>query len=103
MDKLTFVIDIDNTLIISKKNKCDSCGRMKYYLETVDEKEIERVNKFYFQGHTIIMYTGRGWDIYSETIAMLNKIGVHYHELVMGKPQGIYIDKDARKSLEEFA
>ena len=100
---MTFVIDIDDTIVACEKVKCSRCGRITYENPIIDEEEIERINALYYRGETIILYTGRNWDAYLKTVEMLSMIDVKYHELVMGKPQGIYVDKDARTSLKEFA
>lgn len=98
---MTFVIDIDNTLILSDKKECIACGRVKYSIKEVDQKEIDSINKAYDAGHVIILHTGRNWDCYRLTVRQLSGIGLKYNQLVMGKPQGIYIDKDAKKSITE--
>ena len=67
-----------------------------------DNEEIKRINKLCSQGHTIILWTGRNWDCYAATKKELLDAGILHHELIMGKPQGIYIDKDAKTSLKDF-
>lgn len=99
---MTFIIDIDDTIFFSAKTYCDICGRKNYNITLYDNIEIERINKLYDSGNTIILWTGRNWDSYDLTKKQLKEKKVKYHELFMGKPQGIYIDKDARKTLEEF-
>jgi hydroxymethylpyrimidine pyrophosphatase-like HAD family hydrolase len=98
---MTFVIDIDGTLLISRSVDCDECYHTNYFIDKVDKKEIALVNKAAKKGHTIILYTGRGWDQYEITKEQLKKAKIKYHELVMGKPQGIYVDKDAITSLKD--
>ena len=102
MDVKTFVIDIDDTLLFANKVQCDNCDRFIYISSNRDQEEIDRVNLLYESGHTIILWTGRNWDCYQETKKQLAEAGINYHELIMGKPQGIYIDKDAKISLKEF-
>ena len=99
---MTFVVDIDDTLLISEKKKCDKCGRVKYFNPVLLQSEKEYNNKLYDNGHTIILYTGRNWDCYNLTVEQLRECGIKYHQLVMGKPQGQYIDKDVKTSLKEF-
>jgi hydroxymethylpyrimidine pyrophosphatase-like HAD family hydrolase len=99
---MTFVIDIDDTLIYSEKIQCKDCNRINYKTINIDYKEIDIINKLYEKGNTIILYTGRGWDSYQLTKKQLKEANVKFHELVMGKPQGTYIDKDSYKSLEEY-
>lgn len=102
MDARTFVVDIDDNLIWSEKIECTECSRIRYKLIKIDEEEIKILNKLYLRGNTIILWTGRNWDCYKATKNQLKEAGILYHELVMGKPQGIYIDKDAKTSLREF-
>jgi len=99
-EKKTFVIDIDETLLFSKLVECGECFKTVYHFDKADRKEVSLVNKAYRQGHTIILHTGRGWDQYEVTKRQLEKARIKYHELVMGKPLGIYIDKDAMPSLK---
>ena len=89
---IQFVIDIDDTILFCEKN---------YKNPTPDEMEIKHINKLYEKGHTIIIHTGRNWDKYELTVNQLKQFNVKYHELVMGKPQGIYIDKDSFKFIQE--
>jgi hydroxymethylpyrimidine pyrophosphatase-like HAD family hydrolase len=98
--KECFVIDIDNTILFAKISACDECARPVYHFGTASKKEIALINKAFRKGHRIVMYTGRGWDQYEITVSQLEKAKVKYHELVMGKPIGIYIDKDAHMSME---
>ena len=64
--------------------------------------EIKLVNKYYNIGHRIILWTGRNWDKYEITKAQLEACKIKHHELIMGKPQGVYVDVDSLKSLKEF-
>lgn len=98
---MTFVIDIDDTIIFSKSEKCSECAHPIYREERIDYEEVKLINKAYEKGHVIIFYTGRDWVHFEHTIAQLNRIGVKYHRLVMGKPIGIYIDKEAKTSLKD--
>jgi hydroxymethylpyrimidine pyrophosphatase-like HAD family hydrolase len=99
--KMTYVFDIDDTLFWSDKYQCDKCQRVQYKMIRKDQKEIDLLNNAYDNGHTIILWTGRNWDCYDLTIKQLKEADIKYHQLIMGKPQGIYIDKDAVKSLSE--
>ncbi len=98
---MTFVVDIDDTLIKSDKLYCSVCGRV-HYEKPEALKEVEFVNTAYKNGDKIILHTGRNWDSYALTVRQLESLGVKYHELVMGKPQGIYIDVDSYKSIGEY-
>ena len=98
----TLVIDIDDTLIRSNRVSCRRCGRITYKNAKPIQDEIDYLNILFDRGYKIILYTGRGWDCYKFTVEQLFKFGVKYHDLVMGKPQGIYIDKDAKTTLKDF-
>lgn len=99
---MTLVVNIDNTLLKSNNSRCRHCGDKKYINPQPIQSEIDMLNKKYKQGHTVILYTGRGWDQYEITILQLKKHGVKYNQLVCGKPVGVYVDKDAINSLKEL-
>ena len=57
---------------------------------------IETVNKLYDAGNIIIIYSSRTWVEYEMTVDWLQKNGVRYHQLFMGKPVGdVWIDDRA--------
>jgi phosphatidate phosphatase PAH1 len=95
---MTFVFDIDDTLIYSDY---DLAGN-KYVAKGYDKEEIALLNKKHDEGHIIILHTGRSWGQYDITIKQLKEAGIKYNQLVMGKPVGIYIDKDSYKSIKDF-
>jgi hypothetical protein len=99
---MVFLVDIDDTLILSIKSKCPTCHRPTYSNAKPIQKEIDRVNRLYRLGHTIILYTGRNWDTYKLTKKQMKDFGVLHHELVMGKPQGMIIDDLSCTSLQKF-
>lgn len=99
---MTLAIDIDDTLIVSEKVTCNKCGRITYKNPIPILNEIKQIKQLYKKGHTIILYTGRNWDCYDLTVKQLKKFKIKYHELVMGKPQGIYVDRDAKLTLEDI-
>ena len=89
---MIYCIDIDETLCHSPEDD--------YAHSMPIQDAIDRVNKLYEEGHTIKLFTGRGsWDNYDWrefTVAQLNKWGVKYHELIMGKPHAdVFIDDKA--------
>ena len=58
----------------------------------------EVINNWYDSGHTIIIYTARGWSEYNMTKRWLDDFGVKYHQLLCGKPIGdVWIDDRAIK------
>lgn len=93
------VVDIDGTLLTSQRKYCPTCGRARYTVGTPNKLRVDEVNKAYARGVVVILHTARGWDLYRETVAQLGKAGVHYHQLVMGKPGGKVVDADAVRSL----
>ena len=98
---MTYIVDIDDTIIKSDIKKCTHCGRISYESFKALQKEIDELNKRYNEGDTIILYTGRGWDQYEITKEQLKKCRIKYSQLLMGKPIGIWVDKDSVKSVTE--
>lgn len=73
-----------------------------------DKDAIEYINKLYDLGHNIVFYTARGFGKYDGDIEMiyanmynftkdqLERWGIKFHSLVLGKPDGdIYVDDHA--------
>jgi hydroxymethylpyrimidine pyrophosphatase-like HAD family hydrolase len=96
----TFVIDIDDTIIKTDNKQCLNCGRKLYVNPKPIQKEIDLINRAAMLGHRIILFTGRNWDLYDLTIRELASLKISYDLLIMGKPQGVYIDKDSKKTME---
>lgn len=90
---MTYIVDLDGTLVES-----DFISG-HYYNHRPIQSEIDLLNELYFQ-NTIIIHTSRPWIEYDITIQHLNRFGIRYHQLVMGKPLGVIIDKDAKTTLE---
>lgn len=83
-------IDIDDTI-------CELEEPGEYATARPIEAAIEKANKLYEDGHTIVYWTARGtvtgidWRILTEK--QFNDWGVKYHELRFGKPAyDIFID-----------
>lgn len=100
MKNKTFVVDIDDTLLLYPNKKYDDVFD-KYNDAYANQKEIDLLNKLYNDGYTILLLTGRNWDKYFFTVKQLKKFKIKYHQLIMGKPQGCYVDRDSYKSLKE--
>lgn len=97
-------IDIDDTLMTSNKTNCPCCGRANYSNAKPIQSEIDLLNKLYYNGHTIILLTGRNWDCYDFTKKQAEEMGIKFHDLQMGRRPGIYVDKtECIKSLEELS
>lgn len=99
MNKMTYCVDIDNTILYSEnsdyKNAIPDVYRIKY------------INKLYEDGHKIIYYTGRGArsgiDWHDFTIEQLKRFDCKYDELLMNKPHyDIWIDDKAIRPEEFF-
>lgn len=58
---------------------------------------LETINRYVEMGHTVVLWTGRGWDQYRTTKAWLDEHGFKYDQLLMGKPiANLIIDDRAR-------
>jgi hypothetical protein len=88
-DFLKIVIDLDGTILEEK---------------TVKERPkavplpgaVDAVNKLYEMGHVIIIYSARPESDLELVSGQLDKYGIKYHRLVLGKPTGdIFIDDRA--------
>lgn len=103
MKEYPLIVDIDDTLLFTAYKDCEKCNSRRYGKAIPIQEEIDMVNKYYDMGRTIILWTGRNWDKYELTLLQLKEIGVKYHQLIMGKPQGEYIDRTHNyKSLKEY-
>lgn len=100
-DKVRLVFDIDG--IICKDGATADYSKAEPYLEG-----IVQINKAYDDGFFIILSTARGmkkgkgnvlaahYYAYSDTVRWLEKHGVKYHLLQLGKPSGdLYVDNNA--------
>ena len=57
---------------------------------------IESVNAIHSAGHTVIIWTARGWEQFRATEDWLKRHGVSYDVLLMGKPiVDLFIDDRA--------
>ena len=105
--KLTYVFDIDGTLL--------SLTNGEYQNALPILKRIKKVNELYDDGHTIILNTARGMgrtkndakaakDMFEDlTKKQLDKLGIRYHHLFLGKPAGdIYVDDKGIKDEDFF-
>lgn len=92
-------VDIDNTI-------CDSPIDGDYNKSTPILKNIEKINRMYDNGDTIIYWTARGsktkinW--YDFTKKQLDKWGCKYNEFRTGKPFYDIIIDDKSKRIEEI-
>jgi len=94
---MVYVFDIDGTICTSLESEYEKAIPIL--------SRIEEVNNIYDSGHTVIFLTARGMGrtqnspdlatelFYELTKKQLEKWGVKYHSLFLGKPAGdVYID-----------
>ena len=103
---MTYVFDIDGTICSTTKG---DYGFAVPYL-----KRIEKINKLYDEGHTIIFQTARGMGrfkgnrdkaveaFHAITESQLDRWGCKYHQLILGKPSGDHYIDDKGLSAYEF-
>ncbi len=94
-----YVFDIDGVI-------CSEVGGEYEKAEPI-QKNINKINKLYDQGHTIIFQTARGTMTSKNWLALTGKQlkdwGVKYHILVFDKAYGdYYIDNKSINSNEFF-
>jgi len=110
-EKMIYVFDIDGT-ICTNDNKDFP---MDYTKSVPMLDRIEKINKLYDRGNTIIMLTARGMGrtnnnqieaykmFYDITWRQLREWGVKFHQLFLGKPSGdVYIDDKGYKDIDFF-
>lgn len=86
---MQIIVDLDGT-ICTEERQFSRC------LATPKEGAIEAINSLYDAGNIIIIYSARTWVEYEMTVDWLNRNGVRYHQLFMGKPIGdVWIDDRA--------
>ena len=104
---MTYVFDIDGTIC--------SLTKGNYGFAIPYEDRIEKINKLYDEGNTIIFQTARGMGrfennaekatemFYDFTAKQLNDWGVKYHQLFLGKPAGsLYVDDKGMRDVHFF-
>ncbi len=89
-------VDIDETI-------CESPEDRDYTKAQPIKERIEKVNKLFDEGNTIVYWTARGTmtgiDWYQVTQKQFDIWGVKYHDLKMGKPAyDLFIDDKNIKS-----
>lgn len=96
---MKFCFDIDGVLF----EQTDSGN---YYEAVPIQSAIDIVKKLYMMGHTIILYTSRGFETGMDwleiTSRQLNVHGIPYYELHMGKPFADYYIDDRMLSTEDL-
>jgi len=93
---MIYYIDIDETI-------CRTPNTMEYDKARPIKKAIDKVNRLYDEGHTVVFWTARGsgsgLDWTELTERQLRIWGVKYHELKFGKPvYDVFIDDKNKNS-----
>lgn len=99
---MNYFVDIDDTICY-----CDSLEDYPHGAKPIAEN-IDKINKLYDQGHTIVYWTARGGAHgdaslkFKLTLEQLNEWGCKFHELRMGKPSYDVLICDKTKRIEEL-
>ena len=106
---MRYVVDIDAT--ICTPGTCEAC---RYEGSTPIKDRIDKINKLYDEGHTIIYLTARGMgrhrnnanlarqEFYEFTEIQLSLWGCKYHQLYLGKPSADYYIDDKGMHCDDF-
>ena len=86
-------VDFDGTLTMGDNKWWEEGNR------PVPNKEaIEKVNQMYIEGHYIVIFTARPWEVARKTVAWLIENGVRFHGINMNKIAAAkYIDDRSEK------
>lgn len=103
---MVIYVDIDDTIA----DYAIEDSKTNYYLARPISINIDKINKLYDEGHTIIYYTARSSksthkrEEYTKlTVKQLNEWGCKYHEVSVGeKPAYDMIICDKSKRIEEL-
>ena len=103
-------VDIDGTICTLNnsdgENKDQSFDPAGYEDAQPIYENIDKINKLYDEGHTIIYWTARGTKTginwFNLTKKHLDNWNVKYHELKMGKPAYDLLICDNTKRIEEI-
>lgn len=97
----TYFIDIDGT-ILEQSDKWES-GKVadpRNYKELPGS--VRLINKWYTDGHRIVLTTSRAEPYRARTAHQLENIGLEYHDLIMSLPTGQRILINDRKPQESL-
>lgn len=104
---MNYVFDIDGTLCTDSQGDYESAQPLT--------ERIALVNRLFDEGNQVILFTARGmgssnndskfatekWEVFTK--AQLEKWGVKYHKLFLGKPSGdVYVDDKAFRDTDFF-
>jgi hypothetical protein len=100
---MTYYVDIDETIC---KTPGDINVARDYSKAVPIKEEIEKINRLFDEGHTIIYWTSRGAgsgkDWYMITYRQLKEWGAKFHMLRTDKPLYDCIVDDKAKRIEEL-
>ena len=103
---MTYVFDIDGTI-------CSKTDGDYTQAQPITDR-IQKVNRLYDEGHTVILLTARGMgrsnnsvnfayeSFYDLTHSQLKDWGVKFHQLFLGKPAGDHYIDDKGVNDEDF-
>tara|TARA_S200002703_G_scaffold91620_1_gene79126 strand:+ start:12820 stop:13143 length:324 start_codon:yes stop_codon:yes gene_type:complete len=106
---MRYVIDIDGTICTPGKIE-----DTRYTEALPIHDRIDKINKLYDEGHTIVYLTARGMgrhknnadlakeEFYKFTEIQLSLWGCKYHQLFLGKPSGDYYIDDKGVNSDDF-
>lgn len=105
---MVYVFDIDGTICHNSNSDYENSIPI--------QERIDKINRLYYGGHTVIFQTARGMGrsdnstafahakFFEFTKMQLDNWGVKYHSLFLGKPAGdFYIDDKGIKDEDFFA
>jgi len=93
---MRYCFDVDDTILYSDLIDGD------YILKGANKELISIINTLHKEGNTIIIHTGRHWNLLVLTKKQLDKHGVMYHSVVCGKPTADYYIDDKGLTPEDF-
>jgi len=83
------VVDMDGTICSEEKTFSRSLAKVKV-------GAVKSINALKEKGNTIIIYSARSWQEYEMTKFWLDKHGIKFDQLILGKPIGdVWIDDRA--------
>jgi hypothetical protein len=103
---MTYVVDIDGTICTNTNGDYEKAQPFP--------ERIQKINKLYDEGHTIVYLTARGMGRYKDnhlkahlefwslTNQQLNEWGAKHHRFIIGKPSGDYYIDDKGVSDVDF-
>jgi len=92
-----YSVDLDNTLSIGSAWTSDECENLPPRQEAIDK--INQLSEMHF----IVIHTARRHGLYQSTVRWLEKNGVRYHAISMGKmPCDKLFDLDAINRVEDL-